>query len=230
MGESDNLGKAIEGAGTDDWVHAPDSNLDDKTYMSASVYYNDNAWEFKDDIENDLYLPMKDSMDTGKFKPWLFAFPAADQAKLWKNGYWNGADTYNNKKMAFQQGSRDRLVFRYWAFDNINPCNLTAAVANGVKTDSAPARERFKSVSGYVTAEIKLTDVPGYQGEVAVDKVWWPDYIFHNPSGGSSEECSLTLKAEDDKNNSRTMKLWFRIIPPSRELIRTIEDRRNREN
>jgi len=228
MGESDNLAKAIEGADTDNWVHAADSNTGDKTYSSTSSYYEDTAWEFKEDIENDLYMAMKNSMDAGTFKPWLFAFPSSDQAKLWKTGYWNGADTFNNKRLAFQQGSRDRLVFRYWVYDNINPFNLAGGVPNGVKTYAA-GRERFKSVSGFVTSEIRLTDVPGYRGEVALDKVWWPDYIFHNPSGGSSEECSITLKAEDEVNNARTLKLWFRIIPPSRELIRTIEDRRNRD-
>ena len=214
MGESDNLAKAIEGADTDNWVHAADSNTGDKTYSSTSSYYEDTAWEFKEDIENDLYMAMKNSMDAGTFKPWLFAFPSSDQAKLWKTGYWNGADTFNNKRLAFQQGSRDRLVFRYWVYDNINPFNLAGGVPNGVKTYAA-GRERFKSVSGFVTSEIRLTDVPGYRGEVALDKVWWPDYIFHNPSGGSSEECSITLKAEDEKNNADTMKLWFRIIPPA---------------
>jgi len=228
MGESDNLAKAIDGAGTDNWVHTVDSNTGDKTYSPASSYYEGTAWEFKDDIENDLYMAMKNSMDAGTFKPWLFAFPSSDQAKLWKTGYWNGDDSFNNKRMAFQQGSRDRLVFRYWVYDNINPFNLAGGVPNGVKTYTS-GRERFKSVSGFVTALVRLTDVPGYKGEVALDKVWWPDYIFHNPSGGSSEECSISLYAEDEKTNARTLKLWFRIIPPSRELIRTIEDRRNRD-
>jgi len=228
MGESDNLAKAIDGAGTDNWVHTVDSNTGDKTYSPASSYYEGTAWEFKDDIENDLYMAMKNSMDAGTFKPWLFAFPSSDQAKLWKTGYWNGDDSFNNKRMAFQQGSRDRLVFRYWVYDNINPFNLAGGVPNGVKTYTS-GRERFKSVSGFVTALVRLTDVPGYNGEVALDKVWWPDYIFHNPSGGSSEECSISLYAEDEKTNARTLKLWFRIIPPSRELIRTIEDRRNRD-
>lgn len=230
IGESARLAKAIDGAGTDAWVDAADSNTGDKSYAPASTYYEDTAWEFKDDIENDLYLAMKDSMDAGTFKPWLFAFEGADQDKLWKTGYWNGSDAFNNKKVAFQQGSRDRLVFRYWVYDNINPFNSAGAMPNGVRADSSPARARFKSVAGPVTAEIKLVDVPGYRGEVSVDKVWWPDYIFHNPSGGSAEECSISLKAEDEKNNARTLKLWFRIIPPSKEVIRTIEDRRNREN
>ena len=228
MGESDNLAKAIDGAGTSNWAYSVDSNTGDKTYSPASSYYEGTAWEFKDDIENDLYMAMKNSMDAGTFKPWLFAFPSSDQTKLWKTGYWNGDDAFNDKRLAFQQGSRDRLVFRYWVYDNINPFNLAGGVPNGVKTYTS-GRERFKSVSGFVTALVRLTDVPGYQGEVALDKVWWPDYIFHNPSGGSSEECSISLYAEDERTNARTLKLWFRIIPPSRELIRTIEDRRNRD-
>ncbi len=230
MGEHENLAKAVDGAGTDNWAFAVETNEGDKTLTADSLYNDDIAWEFKDDIENDIYLAMKDSMDAGTFKPWLFAFPASDQNKLWKTGYWNGSDAFNNKRLAFQQGSRDRLVFRYWAFDNINSFNTGAAVTNGLRADATEERKRFKSVSGFVTAEIKLTDVPGYKGEVSLDKVWWPDYIFHNPSSGAAEECSLSLRCEDRNSNSRTMKIWFRVIPPSRELIRTIEDRRNREN
>jgi hypothetical protein len=229
MGEQENLLKAINGAGTDAWAFAADTNEGDHTYTDDSAYYQDTAWEFRDSIDTDLFLAMKDSMDANSFKPWLFAFSASAQDKLWKTGYWNGTDGYNNDRLAFQQGSRDRLVFRYWVWDNINPFSLDTALPNGVKNDSSAARTRFKGVSGFVNAEIKLVDVPGYRGEVSVDKVWWPDYIFHNPSSGGAEECSISLKAEDEKSNSRLMKVWFRIVPPSREVIRTIEDKRNRE-
>lgn len=229
MGEHENLVKAVKGAGTGEWAWAADTNNGDKTYSSTSTYYPDSMWEFKDSIDTDLYLPMKDSMDAGTFKPWLFAFPSSAKDDLWAGGYWNGAAAYNNDRLAFQQGSRDRLIFRYWVWDNINPFSNDSTMPNGVRNDGTPARARFKSVSGFVNSEIRLMDMPGFKGEVPVDKVWWPDYIFHNPSSGSAEECSISLRAEDQSGNSRLLKVWFRVIPPSRELIRTIEEKRNRQ-
>lgn len=229
MGEHENLVKAIKGAGTGQWAWAADSNNGDKTYSSASTYYPDSMWEFNESIDTDLYLSMKDSMDVGTFKPWLFAFPSSAKDDLWASGYWNGDAVFNSSRLAFQQGSRDRLIFRYWVWDNINPFSNDSTMPNGVLNDGRAERSRFKSVSGFVNAEISLMDMPGFRGEVPVDKVWWPDYIFHNPSSGSAEECSISLQARDESGNPRKLKVWFRVVPPSRELIRTIEEKRNRQ-
>ncbi|GAB4270009.1 MAG: hypothetical protein Kow0029_06480 [Candidatus Rifleibacteriota bacterium] len=229
-GENEKLVAAAAGAGKADWAHSPDKNEGDKTYTADSAYYSDSEWEFKDHIDTDLYMAMKNSMDENSFKPWLFAFDATAKDILWKSGYWNGKSEFNNDRVAFQQGSRDRLLFRYWAWDNINSFyTMSSTTPNGIQIDASPARERFKSVSGFVTAEVKLVDTPGYGGQVPASKVWWPDYIFHNPSNGSAEECSISLKSKDEKDNERNLKVWFRIQAPAKEQIRTIEDRRNRE-
>lgn len=231
IGENDALVDTIEGAGAANWAKSPNKNEGDKTYTSESTYYSDATWEFKDKLSTDLFMKMKTSMDENSFKPWLFAFTSTKKDTLWKTGYWNGDETFNNERVGFQQGSRDRLIFRYWTWDNINSFyTLGSTTPNGVKTDSNPSRTRFKSVSGFVTAEVKLVDTPGYKGQVPTEKVWWPDYIFHNPSKGSEEECSINLRAADEKDNERNLKVWFRIQAPSKEQIRTLEDRRGREH
>lgn len=229
MGEHANLLTALEGAGTDNWAVAADTNDGDNTYSSDSPNYNDAAWEFSDKINTDLYLDMSQSMDSNKFKPWLYAFSSNAESSLWPSGYWNGTTTYNNDRLAFQQGSRDRLIFRYWVWDNINPFLAHNSIPNGVRIDADFKKSRFKGVSGYTNAEITLIDSPGRGGEVSVDNVWWPDYIFHNPSLSINEECSIALQVEDERSNIRRLKLWFRVVPPSRETIRTLEERRSRD-
>ena len=42
--------------------------------------------------------------------------------------------------------------------------------------------------------------------------------------------CSITLEAEDEAvNKPRVLKVFFRIIPPGVETIRTLEDNRERQ-
>ncbi len=236
-GEHEKICEALTGAGASNWVGLVGSNSESVAYTSAAAYDSNDFWEFKDKVDDDLYMAMKSNMDEGKFQPWLFAFPAAfNNNKIWPKGYWNGVDTYNSDRLAFHQGSSDRLVFRYWTWDNINmlypghtnfPCGVKELPGDGAA--AMYSNSRFKNVIGFQTCGVKLIDRPGNNGEVLNNKkVWWPDYIFHNPSSGDTQECSLQLTCEDESGNERKLKLWFNVIAPKKEMIRTLEDKRNR--
>ena len=231
-GENEKMLTALHNAGSqgDDWLQELTAFEEDADYSSNAENQKDENWEFKDELTNDLYMDMKNSMDDGKFQPWLWALDDKWEKKFWNSndGYWNGSSGYSHKRLAFQQGSRDRLVFRYWAWDNINTFANGGNYPQGIKLDTITENAKFRSVNGNVTAEVIVKDVPGRGGEVAKSSVWWPDYIFHNPSLDGKEECSITLKAQDEAGLARTLKVWFRILPPSKEIIRTLEDKRKR--
>ncbi len=237
MGDLPGYYTALEKAGGSGWAVANDTNVGSKFFTAAGTQEAEEAWEFKAGVNDDLYLRFQECVSNGKFRPWMFAVPNNTPVGFpaWGSDYWNGKDTYNNDRIAYQQGNRDRLLFRYWAWDNINMFNTgDAAAPCGVKLQ--PGDRDFNAVcSDKRTALVTLIDKPVYStgdGKVPASKVWWPDYIFQNPShrkSGDYEECSITLEVQDEANNpTRKLKVFFRVPSPAVEMIRTLEDNRER--
>jgi hypothetical protein len=237
MGDLPGYYAALAKAGSNDWCSTTDSNKGIAAFTSDSPNDADELYVFEAGLAQDLYLDMQSAIEAGRFRPWLFNLPENTDVGLpiWGANYWNGRPAYNHDRLAYQQGNRDRLLFRYWAWDNLNPYDWQhSSFPQGVKIQSGD--REFKAVKAdKITARVTLIDKPVYPGDgkVPATKVWWPDYIFQNPShrsAGTYEECSIALEAEDEAGNKpRLLKVFFRIIPPGVETIRTLEDNRERQ-
>jgi|GEM_PF-3262786 len=249
--------QAMEKTGTGECTVATETNVGETVYTAKDANDLDAVWEFKDQINNDIYLEFQENLEADRFRPWLFALlkdaNLGKDVPIWGANYWNGKVLYNNERVGYNVDSKVRLVFRYWTWDNVNGFdwqndnlpNGIAIVKNSshkvVSVNPDPNKKR-------VTAEITLIDRPRFPGSGNVESSLFDSalaenrlgYIFSNPSisnTNSYEECSLTLKCSDDPNtvgtsqrqpNERTLKVYFKILSPSMETIRTLEEKRER--
>ncbi len=239
---NDNYWKAMKGAGTADWCVSPDTNAGSVNYDESDFNEKDTAWEFRDKIEEDIYEPFQIAIEAERFRPWLYSIPESRDlgVDIWGANYWNGQDTYSNQKIAYQHDSREPLVFRYYTWDNVNAFNWQDPTApNGVMANGM-VDPKFKGTAPndaikFVTADIRMVNQPVFGGTnsglVPVNE-FWPEYTFHNPTqkdSGTYQEASITLTCVDQSNNSRKLKVYFRIAAPSIEVIRTLEDKREKK-
>ncbi|MBF0548229.1 MAG: hypothetical protein HQM08_27580 [Candidatus Riflebacteria bacterium] len=232
-GQSTKYWQAFAQAATSSVVIASDSNIGEKCYNDQDSEKDDSRWLF-DDLTADpanVYIPLQDATEQQIFRPWAYAVPnsfAPSATGIWPPNYWNGGSTVSTSRLAFEHDSRVPVVFRYWTWDNINSFkNDDPTAPNGIalQTDT-----KYTDVGNHVTAKVTLRDVPTYSGDVPDAQFNWREYTFPNPNN-NNEECSIKLEASDGAvpANTRTLKVNFRIWSPRMEIIRTLEDQRQKK-
>lgn len=254
-GQSDKYWEAFGRAESSSaWVDAANESNDAEKGYASDDTENVATWTFRYGVTSnhqaamgfegpiDWLMSFESALEKNNFRPALFSLPENHYTSRFLAGnaisqsnYWNGKTTYNNNMMAYISSARTRLVFRYWTWDNINPFFLSHSSPNGMEVKASKKDANDKS-----TAAVVLVDKPVFEAAGEVDDAnYWPDYIFNNPGGAgtdnpdgtpanSNSECSLSLTAKDERGNSRHLKLFFTILGTDQEVIRTLEDRRER--
>ncbi|HNW34565.1 MAG TPA: hypothetical protein PKM25_06520, partial [Candidatus Ozemobacteraceae bacterium] len=229
--------EAFKNAGKADAVQVLDSNASEAEYIGvASKQAETEEWVFDGEKDVSSLIDFQTNLET--FRPWFYAVDKAIEVEpdFWNN-HWTSAGTDGSGyKLAYQHDTRERLVFRYWAWDNVNGFNFNSSnYPSGLEIKNGA--EKFNAAGGNkVLAKCEMLDKPAWpnSGGVVPEDQFWPDYIFHNPSlsgstGGSYEECSLALSVKDESGNARRIKVYFNIAVPGTEIIRTLEDKRERK-
>ena len=226
---------AFKSAGAKDAIRVVETNASEAEYIEpAEKQVEAEEWVFDGEKDVSSLIDFQTNLET--FRPWFYAVDKTIEVEpdFWKNHWTNAGADAPRYKLAYQHDTRERLVFRYWAWDNINGFNHDEGNSG---LNIMGTSEKFNVAGGKkVLAKCEMLDKPACPntGGVVPEAQFWPDYIFHNPSlsgatGGNYEECSLSLSVKDESGNARQLKVYFNIAVPGTEIIRTLEDKRERK-